>query len=199
MAAIRLRTVKDIDALEVSGFTIERDAEDASAFMVYFDGPKSTPYEGGVWRVECRLPKMYPFKSPSVGFRDAIFHPNIDGRGAVCLDVLNQQWTPVFTLKHVFDTFLPQLLTYPNTSDPLNKYAAEMLDRNKDEFNTYVHKHMLDSAYAIHGVRDKPDEDDEDDEGALPKRARTAEEENDEPRIDIPDAIWDDIARSGAE
>lgn len=58
--------------------------------------------------------------------------------GSVCLDVINQTWSPMFDMINIFEVFLPQLLRYPNPSDPLNGEAAALLMREPKSYEAKV-------------------------------------------------------------
>ena len=56
----------------------------------------------------------------------------------MCLDVINQTWSPMFDMINIFEVFLPQLLIYPNPTDPLNGEAAAMLMRDPEAYQQKV-------------------------------------------------------------
>ncbi|EON68156.1 ubiquitin-conjugating enzyme E2 H [Coniosporium apollinis CBS 100218] len=129
-------------------------------FYVRFKGPEETPFSGGLWKIHVELPDQYPYKSPSIGFVNRIFHPNIDElSGSVCLDVINQTWSPMYDMINIFEVFLPQLLRYPNPTDPLNGEAAALMMREPKGYEAKVKEYVL--KYASKDAADEAGEDSE--------------------------------------
>ena len=54
----------------------------------------------------------------------------------------------MYDLVNIFEVFLPQLLLYPNPSDPLNAEAAQLQMKNQEQYDEkvkqYVQKYALD-------------------------------------------------------
>ena len=128
-----------LDMKFLQEMNIEHEIIDLNSLTCVIKGPSDTIYENGRWKVSITFPKNYPFKSPSIGFLDKIYHPNVDySSGSICLNVLNEEWQPIYTIKHIIETFLPQLLTYPNPDDPLNIEAAKLYNENRIQFERQV-------------------------------------------------------------
>jgi len=122
--------------------------------VVNFAGPIGTPYEHGIWVIRIDIPDSYPFQSPSVGFINKIYHPNVDeASGSVCLDVINQKWSSIYELTHIFDHFLPQLLQEPNVGDPLNQTAAQHLSKDPGSFQRTVLEYVEKYATVLEVLR----------------------------------------------
>lgn len=139
MSSPSKRREMDVMKLMMSDYAVETINDGLNEFYVEFHGPKESLYEGGVWKIRVELPDAYPYKSPSIGFVNKIYHPNVDElSGSVCLDVINQSWSPMFDLLNVFEVFLPQLLLYPNPSDPLNGDAASLMMKDRKQYDQKV-------------------------------------------------------------
>lgn len=142
----------------MSDYEVHLSNEDSSSdFYVILHGPSDSPYTGGTWKIHVTLPTEYPYKSPSIGFCNKVFHPNVDVKsGSVCVDVLNQTWSPMFgndchsyscelaadrvcpDLVNIFSVFLPQLLMYPNAHDPLNGEAGALYIQDREAYHKRV-------------------------------------------------------------
>lgn len=49
-----------------------------------FPAPPDTPYAGGTYQVDIRIPDQYPFKSPIMKFQTKIWHPNVSSQTVSC-------------------------------------------------------------------------------------------------------------------
>ncbi|XP_011503723.1 PREDICTED: ubiquitin-conjugating enzyme E2-22 kDa isoform X2 [Ceratosolen solmsi marchali] len=109
-------------------------------------GPPDTPYEGGNFILEIKIPETYPFNPPKVRFITKIWHPNISSiTGAICLDILKDQWAAAMTLRTVLLS-LQALLSAAEPDDPQDAVVAKQYKEQPEMFHQTA-KHWT-SVYA---------------------------------------------------
>ncbi|CAE6375781.1 unnamed protein product [Rhizoctonia solani] len=100
-----------------------------------FPGPEDTPYQGGIYQVDIVIPDSYPFQPVKMKFITKVYHPNVSSAsGAICLDILKDAWSPVFTLKSTLIS-LQSLLCSPEPDDPQDAEVAKHYLTSRSSFN----------------------------------------------------------------
>lgn len=133
MSALPKRIIKETERLvsdPVPGITAAPLEDNLRYFEVTIDGPLSSPYAGGVFKLELFLPDDYPMCAPKVRFLTRIYHPNIDKLGRICLDVLKDNRSPALQIRTILLS-IQALLGAPNPDDPLANDVAQ--DWKRDE------------------------------------------------------------------
>ncbi|CAI9109644.1 OLC1v1009503C1 [Oldenlandia corymbosa var. corymbosa] len=97
-------------------------------------GPDDTPWDGGTFRLTLQFTEDYPNKPPTVRFISRMFHPNIYADGSICLDILQNQWSPIYDVAAIL-TSIQSLLCDPNPNSPANSEAARLFSENKRDYN----------------------------------------------------------------
>lgn len=111
-------------------------------------GPPDTPYEGGIFLLDIKIPETYPFNPPKVKFITRVWHPNISSAtGAICLDILKDQWAAAMTIRTVLLS-LQALLAAAEPDDPQDAVVAKQYKENIDLFRR-TSKHWTE-VYANH-------------------------------------------------
>ena len=111
------------------------EGDDMYEWQASIMGPKDSPYYGGVFWLKIHFPKDYPFKPPKVMFLTRIYHPNISSSGAICIDILKDNWSPALTISKVL-LCICSLLDDPNPDDPLVPDIAELFNNDREAYNT---------------------------------------------------------------
>ncbi|KAJ6070277.1 hypothetical protein N7467_011596 [Penicillium canescens] len=110
------------------------DLDDVTHLRGSFPGPPGTPYEGGTYIIDIKIPTDYPFRPPAMKFETKVWHPNVSSQtGAICLDTLSSAWSPVLTIKSALLS-LQSLLSTPEPKDPQDAEVANMLLKTPKEF-----------------------------------------------------------------
>ncbi|KIL69555.1 hypothetical protein M378DRAFT_68677 [Amanita muscaria Koide BX008] len=104
------------------------------------EGAPGTVYAGLTFKISISFPFNYPYKPPVIKFETPCYHPNVDiGNGAICLDILQDKWSAVYSVQTILLS-LQSLLGEPNNGSPLNTEAAGIWEK-PDEFKGQVMKH----------------------------------------------------------
>ncbi|KAE8720160.1 Ubiquitin-conjugating enzyme E2 27 [Hibiscus syriacus] len=118
-----------------SGIRVSPKSDNLARLTGIIPGPLGTPYEGGSFEIDITLPDGYPFEPPKMKFVTKVWHPNISSQsGAICLDILKDQWSPALTLKTALLS-VQALLSAPEPDDPQDAVVAQQYLR---EYQTFV-------------------------------------------------------------
>ncbi|WOO77320.1 Ubiquitin-conjugating enzyme E2 D4 [Vanrija pseudolonga] len=131
MAAKRIRKeITDLARENLGDIKLAPNESNIFQWRAVLPGPAGSPYEGGVFEVDVRVPDDYPFSPPQLQFLTKVYHCNIASTGVICLDLLKTAWSPALSLYKVVLS-LSSLLTDPNPGDPLVPAIAQEYKRNR--------------------------------------------------------------------
>ena len=120
-------------------------------------GPSDTPYQGGTFLVDIHITNSYPFEPPKMKFLTKVWHPNVSSQsGAICLDVLKDQWTPALTIKTALLS-VQALLAAAEPDDPQDAVVAKMYVSNRAQFDAQAKEWT--EKYAKEGQKIEPVKD----------------------------------------
>ena len=145
VARIQREFKEVIKSEEVANNLIKLDLLDESYSHLRgrINGPPDTPYEGGTFQLDIIIPETYPFNPPKVKFTTKIWHPNISSvTGAICLDILKDQWAAAMTLRTVLLS-IQALLASPEPDDPQDAVVAKQYKENPSGFVTTIQRDFL--------------------------------------------------------
>lgn len=143
------RIIKEIEKIKNGDFKeVEINIPDEGNIRnlnAILNGPEDTAYEDIKYTVSIKLGKDYPMKAPTVKFVSKIFHPNVGSKGSICLDILQNKWSPAMSIANII-TSLQLLLQEPNPLSPLNGEAARLFENDKDKYSKKV-KDLIGKTY----------------------------------------------------
>ncbi|KMZ79714.1 hypothetical protein PVIIG_00988 [Plasmodium vivax India VII] len=128
------KELKDIENENVQEIDAHVKDSNISEWVGFIKGPSGTPYEDGHFILDITIPNDYPYNPPKIKFNTKIWHPNISSQtGAICLDVLKNEWSPALTIRTALLS-IQALLSDPQPDDPQDAEVAKMYKENYSLF-----------------------------------------------------------------
>mmetsp|Transcript_35534 Transcript_35534/g.49329 ORF Transcript_35534/g.49329 Transcript_35534/m.49329 type:complete len:156 (+) Transcript_35534:197-664(+) len=135
MSSLRLMSdLKAINQEPPDGCSASPQSEDnLYVWSATIFGPDETPWEGGIFSLRMTFGEQYPEKPPRIRFTSEIFHPNVYNDGTICMDIIQDQWSPCHSVCTLL-TSIQSLLSDPNPASPANPEAAQLLQNDKPAY-----------------------------------------------------------------
>ena len=105
---IEFREIYKNPESEIFGFI----KQEGLKVLLELKGPKDSIYENKKYLFELTLCSQYPFSPPKIECLTPIIHPNIY-QGKVCVDVFQNMWTPMYTIRSIM-VIIHHLLMTPD-------------------------------------------------------------------------------------
>ena len=128
------------DADKLDGIVID-EPQDILIWNAKIKGPPNTPYEEGDFDIMLKFDIDYPKRPPSVKFLIPIYHPNIYRDGKICIDILQNEWTPAQNVRTILYS-IRSLLMDPNPASPANREAAELYNKDRIAYENKVKEYI---------------------------------------------------------
>ncbi|BFZ57137.1 Ubiquitin-conjugating enzyme E2 2 [Savitreella phatthalungensis] len=135
----RRRLMRDFKRMQQdppAGVSASPVADNVMFWNAVIIGPADTPFEDGTFKLILQFEENYPNKPPTVKFISKMFHPNVYSSGDLCLDILQNRWSPTYDVAAIL-TSIQSLLNDPNVNSPANAEAANL---HRDDKKAYIRK-----------------------------------------------------------
>lgn len=111
------------------------NGEDLTHLKGYFKGPPGTPYEGGTYTIDVRIPGEYPFRPPIMKFDTKVWHPNVSSQtvSAIVMGVQMQRRLTVVIHRVLSASilFLPLGLLFSPSNQPFFLCSLYLVHQNQ--------------------------------------------------------------------
>eukprot|EP01038_Epipyxis_sp_PR26KG_P006744 gene6744-9239_t len=139
------KDIADLDGGKVAEVSFPNPNDLTNFYVVV--SPDSGFWSGAKYHFTFAIPASYPHEAPKVTCQTKIYHPNINLEGAVCLNILREDWKPVLDINAVIYGLI-YLFYEPNPDDPLNREAADLFRTDRAQFGRVVKRTLQGGSHA---------------------------------------------------
>eukprot|EP01123_Difflugia_compressa_P005126 TRINITY_DN1670_c0_g2_i1.p1 TRINITY_DN1670_c0_g2~~TRINITY_DN1670_c0_g2_i1.p1 ORF type:complete len:241 (-),score=37.64 TRINITY_DN1670_c0_g2_i1:140-862(-) len=158
-------------------------------WRIFFEGPKNSPFENGVYEAKLTFPTEYPYAPPVLTIVSKFWHPNVYPDGKVCLSVLHapgsdplnpgetpeMRWLPIHTVSSIIQCFI-SILDCPGGA-PANVDAQSEYNNNRSSYIERVKALAIESKKTVPSRIRIPHPDTDPNDPTYQKRIRKLKED----------------------